>query len=205
MKSTSNLDFQHQFKDYSFIVPIGYLNKTFVKLNDVDLDCLNQYKNIIRIFKEKHIDLKIFSLDRLLEINKLLPDDFSSINFKYFNKSKTEISKYSISDIIDNIDLSNLKFIKISKLTILSPDEFKFWWNVLRSRRTRFNLTSIYLKFSLLSECLTVLSLCSDCPELEYVNLWYWEADAENEHEAVEQAKREFRQKFGFIDELEIS
>ena len=161
-------------------------------------------KDINQLFKVKHIKLRIKNWDRLLKINKLFPDDFSRINFQYQSYYPTEISEYSISEIMDNSDWINLKFIQIYKSINLSSDEFQFWWMMLRSGKTRFNLTRITLKFSLLSECLTVLSLCSDCPELKSVKLQYWKADAENEDEAVEQAKREFKQKYGFIENLII-
>ena len=181
-----------------------YSNKIFIELGDDDLDCLNQYKNISKIFKEKQIKPIIKNLNSLLKIKKILPDDFYFIDFRYYNYFSKEKWKYSISDIMDNIDLINLKFWWIHQSFLLSPDEFQFWWKMLRFRKTRFNITTIDLKFSLLSKCLTVLSLCSGCPELRYVNLKYSKADAENEHEAVEQAKREFRQKFGFIHKLYI-
>ena len=161
-------------------------------------------KDINQLFKVKHIEITIRNLNRLLEIYRLLPDDFSRINFQYLNNHSTEMSENSISEIMDNLDWINWKFIQIHKSTNLSSDEFQFLWKVLSSKRTRFNLTSISLRFSLLSECLTVLSLCSDCSELQHVKLHYFEADAENEDEAVEQAKREFRQKFGFIQVLSI-
>ena len=161
-------------------------------------------KEINQLFKVKHIKLRIKNWDRLLEINKLFPDDFYQINFEYHNNCSTDMSVYSISEIMDNSDWINLKFIQICKLNKLTPDEFQFWWMMLRFGKTRFNLTFICLKFSLLSECLTVLSLCLGCPELQYVELHYFEADAENIDEAVEQAKREFIQKFGFIQNLII-
>ena len=161
-------------------------------------------KDINQLFTRKRIEIRIENLNSLLEISKLLPDDFSRINFQYQSYYSTEMSEYSISEIMDNPDWINFKFIQICQLNKLSPDEFQFWWMMLRSGKTRFNLTWITLKFSLLSECVTVLSLCSGCPELQYVVLRYFESDAENEDEAVEQAKREFIQKFGFIQNLII-
>ena len=203
-KQFADLRVQHQFKENGLIIPMGYSNRIFIDLND-DLDYLNEYKDINTIFKENHIELTIKSLGRLLEIKKLLPDNFSRIHFKYNSSyDLTDIRKYSMLKIKNDRDWINLKFINIYKLSELSPDEFQFWWKVLRSRRTRFNLTEINLRFRLLSECLTVLSLCSNCSELESVKLGYSEADAENEDETVKQAKREFRQKFGFIQKLYI-
>ena len=162
-------------------------------------------KEINQLFARKHIELTIENLGRLLEINRLLPDDLSRINFQYHNYYSEEMLEYSISEFMDNPDWINWKFIQIYKSINLSSNEFQFWWMMLRSGKTRFNLTLICLNFSLLSECLTVLSLCSDCPELKLVELSYLEADAENEDEVVEQAKREFRQKFGFIQNLYLN
>ena len=203
-KQFADLCVQHQFKENGFIIPMGYSNRIFIKLEDKNLDYLNQYKNIHKIFKEKQIVLKINSLGRLLEISKLLPDDFTGINFEYYNQDKIIINEYSISEIMDDLDWSNLKFNEIFQSNKLSPDEFQFWSMMLRSRKTRFNITSINLKLSLFSECLTVLSLCLNCPELKSVNLRYEDKDIEHVDEVIENAQRQFRQEFGFIQELKI-
>ena len=204
-KQLSDLGAEYQFKDNGLIIPMRYSNRIFFELCDSELDYLNQNKDINKIFKEKHIELKIGNLYRLLEINKLLPDNFSNINFKYIDYCSTEIADYSISEIMDSLDWNDLKFIEIYKSYILSPDEFHFWWKMLCSKKSRFNLYSIFLKFNLLSECLTLLSLCSGCPELKFVSLKYLRTDAENEHEIIEQAERDFRQRFGFIWNVIIS
>ena len=203
-KQFADLRLQHQFKEDGLIIPMGYSNRIFIKLEDDNLDYLNKYKDIYKIFKEKQIELKINKLDRLLKINESFPDDFTHINLIYYNHDKLIIEEYSISKIMDDLDWSNLKFKKVYQLSTLSLDEFKFWWMMLRSRRTRFNITSIDLKLSLLSECLNVLSLCLNCPELKSVNLRYEEEDIEYKDEVIENAQRQFRQEFGFIQELKI-
>ena len=161
-------------------------------------------KDINHIFKEKHIELEIESLGRLFEINWLLHKDFSNIIFKYTYNSSIEIEEFSISEIVDNLNWFNLKFAKIYNPYELSPDEFQFWWKMLRSSKTRFKLTDLRLKLRFLSECLTLLSLCSECPELKFVYLGYLVADAWNADKIIMQAKREFCQKFGFIQNLKI-
>ena len=141
--------------------------------------------------------------DKLLKINKLLSDDFPNINFIFYNycNESIEVTK----KVMDNQYLFNLKFSEICILSMLSPNEFSFWWKMIRSIRTRFNLSSIRLIFSMLSEWLTVLSLCSNCPNLKRIDIGYLEADKENELETVEHAKRKFSQKFNIIQELNIS
>ena len=201
-KQFVDLGDKHQFNTDGFIVPMRYSDRVFVNLADYGLNFLNQIKDIRKIFNEKHIELTIAYLWNLLQINRLLTDNLSCINFRYIDNDSTEMSEYLRWKITDNPNWINLKFWEISISCMLSPDEFQFWWKMLHSVKTRFNLNSIELKLKFLSECLTVLSLCSDCPELECIELKYWEADTENENEAVEQAEREFRHKFGFIPEL---
>ena len=204
IKQFVDLDVQNQFNTNGLILPVWYLNKVFVMFDHSKLSFLKQFKDINQLLKGKQINLTIENLSRLLKIYKVLPGDFSKINFKYNDKKNTKKSKFSVSKIMDNQEWIHLKFREIIQSKKISPDEFQFWWNVLRSRRTRFILTSIHLNLNVLSECLTALSLCSDCPELESVELRYSKADAENEVEVVEQAKWEFRQKFGFIQKLDI-
>ena len=125
-------------------------------------------------------------------------------NIKYiYNRSK-DVSEYSILNIMESTDWFNYAFTEIFNSYMLSPDEFQFWWTVLRSKRTRVKITSIFLVFCLLSQCLTVLSLCSECPELKSVELGYLWWDVENEFEVVEKAKRRFKQKFWYIQKLNI-
>ena len=203
-KQFADLGVQHQLKENGLIIPMGYSNRIFIDLNDTNLDYLNQYKNIYKIFKEKQIELTINDLGRLLEISKLLPDDFSRINFKYYLYDILKIEKYSISLITNNLNWSNLKFKEICQSSTLSPDGFQFWWMMLRLRRTKFNITSIDLKLSLLSECLSILTLCLNCPELKSVKLRYEEEDIKYKDEVIENAQRQFRQEFGIIQDLNI-
>ena len=110
-KQFSDLRVQHQFKENGLIIPMGYSNRIFIYLYDKILNYLNQYKYIYKIFNEKQIELTIKSLERLLEIKQLLPDDFSRINFRYINiYDPIDIGEYSVSEIMDDPDWINLKF-----------------------------------------------------------------------------------------------
>ena len=92
-------------------------------------------KDIYQLFTRKHIELTIGNLGRLLEINRLLPDDFSHIDFKYYYNRSIEMSDHSFSEIMNIPDLLNLKFIEISNSYLLSPDEFQFLWKMFAARR----------------------------------------------------------------------
>ena len=103
-KQFDYLSAQHQFNTDEFIVPIGYSNRINIELYDASLNYLTQMDDIFRIFKEKHINLTINNLSKLHEINKILPDDFSSINFTYHDYDTLKIAEDSISGIMDNQD-----------------------------------------------------------------------------------------------------
>ena len=60
---------ENQLKNNGVIIPMRCLNKIFIELNDSELDYLNQMGDINKMFKEKHINLTIKNLGKLLEIN----------------------------------------------------------------------------------------------------------------------------------------
>ena len=202
-KQFANLDIKQQ-KEYSWlIVNLRNLIKVFfgldedpIKLSDSSQQVLNQ------IMKARHIDWMVQDLRELLEVNKLIPDHFSRINFifSYFMRRRKNFT----SETMINLDYIDPKFSKIKWFDELESNELQLWWKILGSHRTRFNLTSIQLKFKVLSECLTVLSLCAECPELESIHLEYLESDIKNEQQIVEDAKAELRSKNRFIWKLEI-
>ena len=202
-KQFANLDIKQQ-EEYSWlIVNLRNLIKLYfgldedpIKLSDSSQQVLNQ------IMKARHIDWIIQDLRELLEVNKFLPDHFSRINFIFY--SNFRIRENFTSETMKTLDYIDPKFSKIKWYFKLDPNEFQLWWKILGSHRTRFNLTSIQLKFKVLSECLTVLSLCAECPELESIHLEYLESDIKNEQQIVEEAKGELRSKNRFIRKLEI-
>ena len=100
----ANLSVKNQFENTGLIISMGYSNRIFIELGDDDLDYLNQYKDMNQIFKEIHIELTINSLDRLLEIKNLLPNDFLNINFKYMDRQSIKYAEDSISEILDSPD-----------------------------------------------------------------------------------------------------
>ena len=205
-KQFVDIDIEQPSKTEGFIVPLKYFDKTFFKFdkNSKKLFVLCQ-EVISQIFQAKHIDWEFGSLSTLLDINKLLPDHFSRINFISECYDPTEITNKSLLKMMDSPDLIGSKFTKMHRYAILPSDELNMVWKMLRTRRTRFSITSINLKLELLSECLTVLSLCADWPELYSVELRYLEAEEKNEQKTIEHAKREFTMIFGPIQKLVIA
>ena len=193
------------FEASGFIVPIKYFSKIFIWLDDLLIYRCFRIKDLRKLFNKQHEKLTIENLViKLFESFKLVPNDFSQINFKCFEIHLTDIEEYSKSEIMVYLNLISLMNSEIYSKFMLSHDKFQSWWNVLRSRRVRLNLTTIRLYFRLLSECLTELSLCSDCPELKSINFTYLEADTKNEDKTVKHTEKEFRQKFEIIQELNI-
>ena len=161
-------------------------------------------KAIHQILKAKYINWEIQNLGLLLGINKLFSDHFSRINFKYSYSNPKSKEDESLFEIVDSPGCIESKFLELRRSDILPPDELNLVWKLLRSSRTRFNIILVSFKLRLLSECLAVLSLCANCPELEWVELWYKEVDVENEQEIIENAKIEFIKKLGSFITLKI-
>ena len=159
---------------------------------------------ISQICKSRHIDWEVGRLSTLLGINKLLSDHFSHINFTSECYDPSEITKESLLKMMDSPDLIESKFSIMHQYVLLPSDELNLVWKMLRTRKTRFSITSINLKLKLLSECLSVLSLCADWPELYSIELRYLEAEEKNEQKTIERAKREFTIISGTIQKLAI-
>ena len=188
-----------------FIFPLKYLHKIFFELDDQTVKLFDSSQEIIhQILKARYINWIIYNFGRFLEINKLLSDHFSRINFKYSYSNSESKEDESLFEIMNSPDYIEPTFSGVRRDFILPPDELNLVWKLLRSSKTRFNITSVSFKLRLLSECLAVLTLCADCPELESVDLWYEEADVENKQKTIESAKIEFAKKFGPIKSLNI-
>ena len=204
-KQFAGLNTEQLTETNGFIFPLKYLHKIFFKFDDQTVNLFGSSQEVIhQILKARYINWRIYNFSRLLEINKLFSDHFSRINFKYnYSKFDTEEDE-SLFEIMNSPDYIEPTFSEVRRNFILPPDELNLVWKLLRSSKTRFNITSVSFKLRLLSECLAVLSLCADCTELESVDLWYKEVDKENEQQMIENTKIEFAKKFGPIKMMNI-
>ena len=197
--------YSSEYRDSGFIVPLKNLDQACFYDHEELVSQLKANQNLAsQIFKSRIAGLRISYLDNLLEIKNMFPQDFSNINYSFNNYSQENILKDSEERIIDYLNSNEPKFSELYLLPNLSVSEFKLIWELLRSQRTKFSLLRVILKLNLLSECLALLPLCADCPELKFIRLFYSESDVENEQEAIDSASRKFRSKFGFISELSI-
>ena len=204
-KQFAGLNTEQLKETNGFIIPLKYLHKIFFELDDQTVKLFDSSQEVIhQILKARYINWRIYNFGRLLEINKLLTYHFSRINFKYSYSKFDSKEDESLFEIMNSPDYIEPTFSEVRRNFILPPDELNLVWKLLRSSKTRFNITSVSFKLRLLSECLAVLSLCADCPELESVELWYKEVDKENEQQMIENTKIEFAKKFGPIKRMNI-
>ena len=74
----------------------------------------------------------------------------------------------------------------------------------MSSKRIKFSISSIILKFSRLSECLDILSILANCHEIRIINIIYCEVDLDNEEETIKAAMNFISKKFGVIEQFTI-
>ena len=138
-------------------------------------------------------------------MKQLLPNYFSKINYSCLNYSNSKsISRYVGVEQPEDIDIIDTKLSSIFIDHKLSPEEFNLVKELLLSRRTRFNISSVRLKFNLLSECLDMLAICAECPEMEFIEISYSKSDLEKEQEEVKKAVRKIKRQFGLIKNMKI-
>ena len=115
---------------------------------------------------------------------------------KFSNKNEFEM--------IDELSLINPILSKIMINHKLSPEEFKLVWKILKSRRTKYSINTIWIIFNVLSECLEVLSLCAECSQLEIIYFHYYKSNKRKEQKSIDIAVKEFTKKFGIIRSLTL-
>ena len=188
-----------------FIIPLKYLDHT----NFYDFSLLDKIKeNQItanEILKARHVDLTIRLLDEVLEIKEMFPDCPPHINYSFDNWNKTTMLSCTENEAINRFGKIECGFSSITVNHKLSSEELKLVYGLLCSRRTRFNISYICIHLNSLSECLKVLSMCTSCPELEHIDLYYYTSNVKNKEDVINKAKKKFRRQFGIIKHLEIS
>ena len=153
--------------------------------------------------KAREVNWICDDLNEITELENIFQDDFYRIKFSlnsviFLNQRKNQ--EIELTDI----ELISPTFSYIMNDKTIFEDDLKIIWNLLSSRRTRYNITGVNLKLYLLSECLTVLSLCEKCPELNSISLKFYKWDVSDEKEAINRAIKKFRRNFGFIQFIEI-
>ena len=140
----------------------------------------------------------------MLNIKELFPDCASHLIYSFNGSGESSTTKFEGKEWTDDLGLTEFTFSDIIIGHELSPEELNFVKRLLNSRKTKFRVKNVQLKFNLLSECLLVLSLCADCPEIKTISLEYIESDLNNEVKTIKLAIKGLREKFGFIQRVNI-
>ena len=157
-----------------------------------------------KLLKANNVTCQIDLFDHVLDIKHLAPEDYSHFDYSLTATTYKVLKTQPEIIQINEQELGELRFLSIEIEPVLTLNLFNFLCRLLNSRKTKLNLSSVRICFSKLSECLNALSHCTDCPELNFINFIYSKVDMENEHEAIEQAKRRFRYQFRIIKRLVI-
>ena len=216
IKTTSNLYLlNEQFahidvgsitKSTGFIIPLKQLNRTFFNGKDYFHDQLSRNQIVTNeLFKARYVDWDISYIDDLLEISKMFSNKTTHICSLSSNFSNKTILRNPTKEIMGELSLIQPRFTKISISHKLLLGEFELVRDLLSFRKVRFSLLKLVVSFNLLSECLTVLSMCAVWPELNYILLSYSESDLENEQKAVANAVANFNKNFGYIRTIKVS
>ena len=188
------------------IVPCKHLDHTQFYENDKLFEILNANQEFTnQIITARCVDWRIQYVDDIIKINEMYPHLVSHVYDLFYCSRSGSIAKNIEIDLIDELHLIEPRVKDITIRHTLSPYELKLVSVLLCSRRTKFNLRKIILYFKFLSECLSTLSLCADCTELESVEFEYSEVDIDKENEFVINSVQEFKEKFGFIKKLTIN
>ena len=192
-------------KSTGFIFRLNDLYKTvFYCKKNIDILLKSNKKILVKILRAKRAHLTIWSIDDLLNIKELFPDCAPHLIYSLNISSKCRTIKFEGKEWTDDLGLTEFTFSDIIIGHELSPEEFHFVKRLLNSRKTKFRVKNVKIQFNLLSECLLVLSLCADCPEIKTISLEYIESDLNDEVKTINLAIKGFREKFGFIQRVDI-
>ena len=155
---------------------------------------------IDEILKINYIFWEVSSLEWLWKIKKLSPDNYSRFEYSYFGLTRLEVDKEEVKKLcFDEFKISSIRI-----RPNLWTEEFIIIHKLLSSSKTRFWINSIYLNFNMLSECLEILLLCLDCPELNKIWLTYSMTDCDFNDETAHITVQEFLNKTKFWGNIQL-
>ena len=186
-KYLSCFDSQFLNKNNGFVVPLKFITCVNFFKNKYDIYNQIELNRIITntLLRTRKSNMSIEVFDDLLNFKELLPDYVSHITYSLNNLNEETLLWNKGAEIISSLDQIKPKFSSIWISHKLSSEEVELLWELLCSRRTKFCLSEIYANFNDLFECLTVLSLRAECPELNFINFEYSSSDVENEEETI--------------------
>ena len=170
------------------------------------MSCLQEYKNheiLSEIFKAKRIFSTASSLQEICRLEQLKPHPDIRIYYSLQNYSQDYHFLNKVG-LIDNIDWLNIRFESISINSTLNAEDCEFICNLLWSSKTKYEIEKIMVWTEKLSDCLTLLSLCSLCPNLSIVILQYIIEDIADSTSKIKKLSRELVKILGLITILSV-
>ena len=202
--SDSNYFNKYNSEDFSegnweLTVSMDHLQSWYISKNLMSY--LQEYKNhelISEIFKAKRIFSTASSFQEICRLEQLKPHPDICIYYSLQNYSQ-DYHFLSKVGLIDNIDWLNIRFEWISINSTLNAEEWEFICDLLRLSKTKYEIEEIMVWTKNLSDCLTLLSLCSLCPNLSTVILQYTIEDIDDSANRIKDSSKEFFKMHGFI------
>ena len=183
-------------KTDGFIFSLKSLSHTQFDYRNAIIDSINSNQVISNeSLKVSRVNCEIKYSNDFSKLKNMFPDHFYDFNYYYRNYCSEMTEEDMLVNLFRELDLNLLKLSEITILFKLSTERLNFIWMLLNSDKARFTLLYLDLQFSLLSEWLHILSLCTYWQELKSITFVYYEADLEDEQTAVDIAIREFTAK----------
>ena len=130
-KQFAGLDIQQSFKTSGFLVPLKCLIRLLFLFCDSMVKRFYSNREVMNIiFSVRYIDWKIRNLCELLQINGLLPDCYSRINFSCPFITSEKMKERQLTDILNNKEWIESKFKVIEIMYKLPSDEFNLVWKI---------------------------------------------------------------------------
>ena len=202
-----NFDAEGLNKISRIVIPLASLDQTLFNMSDEDrpIDSLLECQNVIsEVLKARQIHWKVGFLDDLLDIKKFVPERYFQINCLLENIDEKSIFRIEYWTLKNNFKFYKFAFSSIKIKSKIFAEELELLWDILKFGRSRLSLTSIYLEFEYLYECLKVLQICENWQELNSIEFIYSEADPKIESEIIFNAVNKFKRNLGMIGILEI-
>ena len=193
-KHFTKVDDETLNNNFGILIHMKHLLHTNLSANRSQIDLFSKGDFIQEIFKAKKVSWRIESFHKLRNIKAISPESYHSFDYS-LKVLGGLLVKRKKSKNIETIDLNKFAFSSIDILTFLSPDEYELVQKLLSSVRTKQSIRNIHLKFGLLSECLQILALCEECPNIEDIIFIYKVGDTKYPGIVIDKAIKRYRKK----------
>ena len=90
-------------------------------------------------------------------------------------------------------------------LTFVSDENYSFVVFLLEIRRVQELLNKIWLVIQNLTSCLKIMELLSNWWSIDFIRLFYWASDVDNEEESIRESVQKLIKKVGLIKTIKIA